>query len=471
MKKNRVLEQIEIEAIAAEGKALARVENKVVFVKGVAPGDVVDLRITNKRKSYLEATPIHFHKYSDIRVEPFCEHFGTCGGCKWQHIPYQHQLDFKEQQVEDQLLRIGKIEGVRPHPIMGSAKTRFYRNKLEFTFSNSRWLTREEIDSGASFDQSVLGFHVPGRFDKILQIDNCYLQEEPSNSLRNAVYKYAIENHISFYDIRENVGLLRNLTIRTTSTGELMVILQVGEKNESDTFKVLDFIKSEFPDITSLNYVINLKLNDSMQDQEVIHYHGLEYITEEMIREEGNDDRLKFRIGPKSFYQTNSDQAYELYKATRDAASLSGSEVVYDLYTGTGTIANFVAHKAKKVVGVEYVEEAIVDAKINSQINGIENTFFFSGDMKDVLNDKFVEDNGKPDVIIVDPPRAGMHGDVVEMLNGLDAKRIVYVSCNPATQARDIQLLEEKYKVVSLQPVDMFPQTHHVENIAVLDLK
>lgn len=462
---------MKIEGIAAEGKALARVENKVVFVKGVAPGDIVDLRVIKKRKNYLEATPVHFHKYSDDRVEPFCEHFGTCGGCKWQHIPYQLQLDFKQQQVEDQLIRIGKIEGIKPAKIMGSKNTEYYRNKLEFTFSNNRWLTREEIDSGESFDQSVLGFHVPGRFDKILQINHCYLQAEPSNSIRNAVYEFAIENDIAFYDIKKNVGLLRNLTIRTTSTGETMVILQVGENNRNDTVKVLEFLKSTFPEITSLNYVINLKLNDSMQDQQVINYAGQEYITEEMIKEEGSDEKLQFRIGPKSFYQTNSEQAYELYKAARKFAALTGDEIVYDLYTGTGTIANFVAHEAGKVVGIEYVEEAIVDARINSEINGIENTSFFAGDMKDVLNDEFVAENGKPDVIIVDPPRAGMHADVVKMLDRLGAKKIVYVSCNPATQARDVDLLKDNYKVVSLQPVDMFPQTHHVENIALLELK
>lgn len=471
MKKNRILEEVKIEGIAAEGKALARVENKVVFVKGVAPGDIVDLRVIKKRKNYLEATPVHFHKYSDDRVEPFCEHFGTCGGCKWQHIPYQLQLDFKQQQVEDQLIRIGKIEGIKPAKIMGSKNTEYYRNKLEFTFSNNRWLTREEIDSGESFDQSVLGFHVPGRFDKILQINHCYLQAEPSNSIRNAVYEFAIENDIAFYDIKKNVGLLRNLTIRTTSTGETMVILQVGENNRNDTVKVLEFLKSTFPEITSLNYVINLKLNDSMQDQQVINYAGQEYITEEMIKEEGSDEKLQFRIGPKSFYQTNSEQAYELYKAARKFAALTGDEIVYDLYTGTGTIANFVAHEAGKVVGIEYVEEAIVDARINSEINGIENTSFFAGDMKDVLNDEFVAENGKPDVIIVDPPRAGMHADVVKMLDRLGAKKIVYVSCNPATQARDVDLLKDNYKVVSLQPVDMFPQTHHVENIALLELK
>jgi 23S rRNA (uracil1939-C5)-methyltransferase len=471
MKKNRILEQVTIESIAAEGKALARVDDKVIFVKGVAPGDVVDLRITRKKKSFMEGVPIKFHQYSKDRIEPFCSHFGVCGGCKWQFLPYDIQLAFKQQQVDDQISRLGKVEGILPSTILPSEKTQYYRNKLEFTFSNNRWLTKEEIDSGEVFERSALGFHIPGRFDKVLQIEHCYLQDEPSNAIRNSVYEFAIENGLSFYDIRRNVGLLRNLVIRTSSTGEVMVILQVGENNVADTTIVLDHLAQAFPTITSLNYVINLKLNDSMQDQEVINYQGRVYIEESMLKSEASDESLIFRIGPKSFYQTNSDQAYQLYRLTRELAQLEGHELVYDLYTGTGTIANFVAHQAAKVIGIEYVKEAIEDAKINSEINGITNTEFFAGDMKDLLNDDFIADHGQPDVVIVDPPRAGMHGDVVAMLNKLKAKRIVYVSCNPATQARDIEMMKDTYEVKTLQPVDMFPQTHHVENIAVLELK
>jgi 23S rRNA (uracil1939-C5)-methyltransferase len=471
MKRNAILENITIDSIAAEGKALARIDNQVVFVKGVAPGDVVDILIVKKRKSFLEGIAIKFHQYSKDRVEPFCAHFGTCGGCKWQHIPYHLQLAFKQQQVEDNMQRIGKLTEPRPLAILGSGQTRYYRNKLEFTFANSRWLTREEIDSGIEYKQNALGFHIPGRFDKILQIDHCYLQSDPANLIRNKLYEFAVINNISFYDIRLNKGFLRTLTIRTSSIGETMVILQVGEHNQHDLQLTMQFLATEFPEITSLNYVVNLKLNDTIQDQEIINHSGTPYIKEVMPVDNESDQRLTFRIGPKSFYQTNSLQAYHLYYKARELAQLTGDELVYDLYTGTGTIANFVAHHAKKVVGLEYVQEAIEDARVNSEINGITNTSFFAGDIKDLLDEDFVDDNGHPDVIITDPPRAGMHSDVIRMLNKLKAKRIVYISCNPATQARDLELLSENYEVDTLQPVDMFPHTHHVENIALLKLK
>ena len=470
MKRNTVLEQVTIEAIAAEGKALARVNDQVIFVKGVAPGDIVDIRIIKKKKSFMEGIAIHFHEYSKDRVEPFCEHFGTCGGCKWQHIPYSLQLAFKQQQVEDNMQRIGKITSAKPETILASEKTRYYRNKLEFTFSNSRWLTREEIDSGVDMQQNVLGFHIPGRFDKILNIDHCYLQADPSNAIRNKLYEYADDNNLRFYDLRKNEGFLRTITIRTSSIGEVMVILQVGQNNPDDLEHIMRFLEDTFPQITSLNYVVNLKLNDTIQDQEVINYSGNSYIDEVMPLGDGSDKNLTFRIGPKSFYQTNSLQAFHLYAEARALAQISKDNNVYDLYTGTGTIANFIAHQAKQVIGLEYVEEAIKDAQVNAEINNINNTSFFAGDIKDLLNENFVNNHGQPDVIIADPPRAGMHGDVIKMLNILKAPRIVYISCNPATQARDLALLEENYTVKKLQPVDMFPQTHHVENIALLEL-
>jgi len=470
MKRNQVLEQVTIEAIAAEGKALARVNDKVVFVKGVAPGDVVDIRIIRKKKSFMEGIAIHFHEYSKDRVDPFCEHFGTCGGCKWQHIPYSLQLAFKQQQVEDNMQRIGKITTAKTETIVASDQTQYYRNKLEFTFSNSRWLTREEIDSGVDMQQNVLGFHIPGRFDKILNIDHCYLQANPSNEIRNKLYDYAAENNLSFYDLRKNEGFLRTITIRSSSVGEVMVILQVAQDNPEDLQNIMQFLAVSFPQITSLNYVINLKLNDTIQDQQVINYGGNPYINEEMPLGDGSEQKLTFRIGPKSFYQTNSLQAYHLYAQARTLAQINKDDIVYDLYTGIGTIANFIAHEAKKVIGLEYVEDAIKDAQVNAEINNIDNTAFFAGDIKDLLNDEFVNSHGRPDVIITDPPRAGMHADVVKMLNILKAPRIVYISCNPATQARDLALLEESYTVKRLQPVDMFPQTHHVENIALLEL-
>lgn len=462
--KNKVVTNLKIERIAAEGKCVGHHEGKVVFVQNVAPGDVVDVRITKGKSSFMEGEVIKFHEFSSDRIEPFCTHFGTCGGCKWQHINYNLQKTYKRQQVVDQFTRIGKIDIPEVSPILGSSQTQYYRNKLDFTFSNNRWLTREEINSGESFERNALGFHIPKMFDKIVDIDHCYLQGNISNEVRNQLREFALSEGLSFYDIRNQVGLLRNLIIRTTSTGESMVIVQFGEDDKEGIEKVMSFLNEQFPLITSLLYIVNLKKNETFHDLEVLTYAGKAYIEEEM-------EGLKFRIGPKSFYQTNSEQAYELYKVAREFAGLQGDEVVYDLYTGTGTIANFVAKQAKQVIGIEYVEAAIEDAKLNSQVNGIENTLFYAGDMKDMLNDEFLSKHNRPDVIITDPPRAGMHEDVVNMLLKLEATKIVYVSCNPATQARDIAILAEKYQVDKIQPVDMFPQTYHVENVVLLTLK
>ncbi len=462
--KNKVLENLTIERIASEGKSVAHYNGKVVFVQQVAPGDVVDVRVRRAKSSFMEADAIKFHHYSEDRVEPFCKHFGVCGGCKWQHINYNLQLSYKRQQVIDQFQRIAKIPVPEVLPIIGSEKTQYYRNKMDFTFSNNRWLTREEIDSGESFERNALGFHIPKRFDKIVDVEHCYLQGNLSNEIRNGLREFALENNISFFDMIQQNGVLRNLIIRTSSTGEIMVIVQFGEDQPDDIQKVMHFLEEKFPKITSLLYIINLKKNETFHDQDIHVFRGREYIIEEM-------EGLEFRIGPKSFYQTNSEQAYQLYKVAREFAGLQGNEVVYDLYTGTGTIANFVAKKAKQVIGIEYVEEAIADAKLNSQINGLENTLFYAGDMKDILNDDFIQKHQQPDVIITDPPRAGMHEDVVNMLLKLEAPKIVYVSCNPATQARDVALLGEKYKVDKVQPVDMFPQTYHVENVVLLTLK
>lgn len=456
---------IRIEDIGAEGKALAKIGDMVVFTKLAAPGDVVDLQVTKKRKKYLEAVVTRFHEFSKDRVEAFCGHFGTCGGCKWQFLPYENQLFYKQKQVEDQLKRIGKIELPGVFSIMGSAKSTFYRNKLEFTFSNKKWLTQEEIESGKDFSNTdSLGFHAPGMFDKIINIEKCWLQPEPSNPIRNFIYKYAWENELDFFDIREKKGFLRTLIIRTSSTGEVMVILSFFREEMKERAQLLDALKKEFPEISSLMYVINEKGNDTITDQQIYCFHGRDYIFEEM-------EGLKFKIGPKSFYQTNSEQAYRLYKVTRDFAGLTGNETVFDLYTGTGTIANFIAKDAKKVVGIEYVPEAIADARVNSELNEIENTQFFAGDIKEVINQDFIGKHGRPDVIITDPPRAGMHKDVVAKLTEIGPEKIVYVSCNPATQARDISLLNHYYTVKAVQPVDMFPQTHHVENVVLLEKK
>ena len=471
MRKKPILEQVRVEGIAAEGKALARVDDKVVFVPGVAPGDVVDIRITRKKKSFMEGVAVHFHEYSKDRVEPFCEYFGTCGGCKWQHLPYPLQLKFKQQQVVDNMERIAKVELPEIQSIIGSKNDILYRNKLEFTFSDTRWLTKDEIENSDALNRNGLGFHIPGRFDKVLDIEKCYLQEEPSNKIRNWLRAYAIKNGLPFYNLKTHEGYLRIAIIRTATSGQSMVILQVAQDKPEWLTPLLDALIAEFPEVTSLNYVINNKRNETFHDLPVHNYSGEPFIEEYMTIQENKPEKLIFQIGPKSFYQTNSTQAYELYKIARSYAGLTGSELVYDLYTGTGTIANFVAHQAKKVIGLEYVEAAIEDAKINSSINKITNTDFYAGDIKDLLNEAFINNHGKPDVIISDPPRAGMHPDVIKMLLRVAAPRIVYVSCNPATQARDLALLDEKYKVVKLQPVDMFPQTHHVENVALLELK
>jgi 23S rRNA (uracil1939-C5)-methyltransferase len=490
-----ILEKVRIVDYAAEGKSLARIDGMVVFVDQAVPDDVVDLQVTYKKKSYMEAVPIHYHSYSPKRAETFCEHFGVCGGCKWQNLAYSEQLAYKQQQVIDALERIGKVALPTCNAILGSEQTTFYRNKLEYTFSNKKWLTekpsrensneREEIhieDSESDEnienkqensnlsphfvkqDMNALGFHVPKRFDKVLEINNCYLQPEPSNSIRLALKKFADENKLSFFDIKKREGFLRTLMIRTSLTGDVMVLVSFYDNHKENIEAVMQFLKDSFPQITSLLYVHNPKGNDTLQDLEIMTFHGKSYLTETM-------EGLQFRIGAKSFFQTNSLQAYELYKVTRDLAQLTGEEIVYDLYTGTGTIANFVAKNAKKVIGLEYVEQAIEDAKVNSQINNITNTEFYAGDMKDLLDDKFMQNHPKPDIIITDPPRAGMHENVVKMLLKIEAKKIVYVSCNPATQARDLALLDEKYAVTVVQPVDMFPHTHHVENVVLLERK
>jgi 23S rRNA (uracil1939-C5)-methyltransferase len=460
--KNQVLENLKVERIATEGKSVAHYDGKVVFIPKVAPGDVVDVRVTRGKSSFLEGEPIKFHQFSKDRVTPFCEHFGVCGGCKWQHINYETQLSFKRQQVVDQFERIAKIPIPEVRPIIGSSSTQYYRNKLDFTFSDNRWLTREEIDSGEEFERNALGFHVPKRFDKIVDIQHCYLQGGISNNIRNRLRKFALDNNISFYNIHEQKGILRNLIIRTTSTGETMVIVQFGAEVPDAIEKTMGFLQDTFPQITSLLYIVNLKKNETFNDLEIHTYAGQDFITEKM-------EELEFRIGPKSFYQTNSGQAYQLYKTARDFADLKGDEVVYDLYTGTGTIANFVAKNAKQVIGIDYVDAAIEDARLNAKVNKLGNTLFYAGDMKDLFNDKFMVLHAAPDVIITDPPRAGMHGDVIKMLLHLSAPKVVYVSCNPATQARDVALLAEEYEVAEIQPVDMFPQTYHVENVVLLE--
>ncbi len=467
-----ILENINVIDASSDGQAVGRMEDFVVFIKGAVPGDIVDVQVTRKKNKFREGKVIKIHQPSDKRVLPVCSHFGTCGGCKWQNMSYDWQLFYKQKQVNDALTRLIKIELPEIQKIIPSQKSYTYRNKLEFTFSNKKWLTVEQIQDkslafGEGIDQisrNALGFHIPGSFDKILDIDTCYLQEEPSNAIRNEIKKYALENKLSFFDLREQIGLLRNIIIRSTSTGEWMLIIAFHYDAKEEIEKLLNHISDKFPQITSLQYVINSKRNDTISDLEIKLFKGNDSIYEQM-------ENLKFKIGPKSFYQTNSEQAYELYKVTRDFASIKKTDIVYDLYTGTGTIANFVAHQAKKVVGVEYVPAAIEDAKINSNLNSISNTTFYAGDMKDVLNDTFINENGKPDVIITDPPRAGMHEDVTKKILEIEPHRIVYVSCNPATQARDLQLLDSKYKVIKVQPVDMFPQTHHVENVVLLEIR
>lgn len=459
-----VFENVEVLDAGAKGVSVAKApDGKIIFIPNVVPGDVVDVQTFKKRKAYFEGKAVAFHKLSSQRVEPVCEHFGACGGCKWQNMGYEFQLGYKHQEVENNLKRIGKIELPQFEPILGSKEQFFYRNKMEFSFSNARWLTDDEIKSGEELGkENALGFHIPKMWDKILDIKKCYLQQDPSNAIRNEIRDFANENGLEFFNPRENTGLLRTLMIRTASTGEIMVLIQFFKEDKKKRELLLDFLKNRFPEITSLQYVINSKLNDTIYDQNVICYHGRDYILEEM-------EGLKFSINAKSFYQTNSDQAYELYSITRDFAGLTGNELVYDLYTGTGTIAQFVSKNAKKVIGVEAVPEAIADAKVNAERNNITNCEFFVGDMKNVFNDAFIEQHGQPDVIITDPPRDGMHKDVVEQILKIAPERVVYVSCNSATQARDLALMDEMYKVVRVRPVDMFPQTHHVENVVLLE--
>ena len=460
-----IIENVEIVDVAAEGKSIAKIDDMVVFIPYGAPGDIVDIKLDKKKKSFAEAHIERMVRPSEIRIEPFCEHFGVCGGCKWQHLPYDFQLKFKRQQVVDALQRIAKVEIPEIPTTIGSDNTTCYRNKLEYTFSNKSWLTFEQMKSGEEFpDRNAVGFHIPGAFDKVLNINKCWLQDNISNEIRLFIRDYALSKGYTFYDLKNQQGVMRTIMVRIASTCEIMLIVVFGEDNPEAVNDVMEAIKEKFPQITSLLYVINLKVNDTIGDQDVITYSGKPYIEEEM-------EGLKFRIGPKSFYQTNSHQAYKLYSKTREFAHLTGNELVYDLYTGTGTIANFVARQCRKVVGVEYVPEAIDDARLNSQVNGIDNTLFYAGDMKDILTDSFVAEHGVPDVMIIDPPRAGMHEDVVKVILNAAPKRIVYVSCNPATQARDVALLDCKYKITDIQPVDMFPHTHHVENIIAMDLR
>ena len=472
-----LLENITIEAVAAEGKCITRVDDQVIFVPFCVPGDVVDLQVVKKKHKYCEAKVVRFIKKSEVRQEPMCEHFGICGGCKWQNLPYEEQIKAKQKQVEDQLIRIGKIELPEFRPIMGSVKTQEYRNKIEFGCSNKRWFTSEELaalpkkeeDTVSSLKerhaQNAIGFHITGAFDKIYPIKKCWLMNDLCNQIRNFVFEYADAHDYTFYDLREQHGLLRDMMIRNSNTGEWMLVFQFHYDEEGDEQKAQELMQQvadKFPQITSLMYVDNQKGNDTFNDLELSLFKGNDHIFELM-------EDLRFKVGPKSFYQTNTEQAYHLYCVAREFANLTGDELVYDLYTGTGTIANFVAHKAKKVIGIEYVPEAIEDAKVNSQVNNIENTLFYAGDMKDILTNDFIAQHGRPDVIITDPPRAGMHPDVVNVILNAAPNRIVYVSCNPATQARDLQLMDDHYKVAAVQPVDMFPHTPHVENVVLLE--
>jgi 23S rRNA (uracil1939-C5)-methyltransferase len=461
-----IFEHVTVLDAGAKGVSVAKApEGQVIFIPNVVPGDVVDVQTFKKRKAYFEGKAIKFHSFSEHRVEPICEHFGVCGGCKWQNMKYKQQLFYKQNEVKNHLQRIGKIELPEMESILGSEKHFFYRNKMEFGFSNARWMTEDEIKADVEYEhKNALGFHIPKMWDKILDISKCHLQADPSNNIRNSIREFAIENNLEFFNPRAHEGLLRTLMIRTASTGEIMVLIQFFEEQKENRIKLMDFIAEKFPEITSLQYVINGKPNDTIYDQNVILYKGRDYILEEM-------EGLHFSINAKSFYQTNSEQAYELYKITRDFAGLSGNELVYDLYTGTGTIAQFVSKNAKKVIGVESVPEAIIDAKANAERNKITNCEFYVGDMKNVFNESFIAQHGKPDVIITDPPRDGMHKDVIEQIMKIEAQKIVYVSCNSATQARDLALMDEKYKVTRVRPVDMFPQTHHVENVVLLELR
>ncbi|HCT94009.1 MAG: 23S rRNA (uracil-5-)-methyltransferase RumA [Bacteroidetes bacterium GWE2_39_28] len=457
-----LFQNIEIETVAAEGKSLAHVNGKVIFVPFTVPGDIVDIQVKIKRKGYMEGFVTNMIKPSPDRIEPFCSHFGVCGGCKWQSLAYSTQLRFKQQQVTDQLTRIGHLKLPEITPILGSESEQYYRNKLEFTFSSKRWIeSLTEAENLPAEQRTGLGFHIAGLFDKVLDINHCYLQPSPSNEIRLFVKEFAIKNGLTFFDLREQTGFLRTMVVRTTSTGEVMVIMVFANENIEEREGLLNALRDNFPAITSLNWVINGKKNDSIADLECYNYSGMPYITEKM-------EDLSFRIGPKSFYQTNSQQAYRLYSIVRDFADLKGSETLYDLYTGTGTIALFLAHSVAKVVGIEYVAEAIEDAKINAAENKIQNCSFFAGDMRDMLSSEFIEQNGKPDVVVLDPPRAGIHPDVAKVLAEAAPEKIVYVSCNPATQARDIALLGDNYEIKRVQPVDMFPHTHHLENVVLL---
>lgn len=463
-KRRKTFENVEVVDAGAKGKSVGKApDGRVIFLTNAVPGDVVDVTTTKKRKAYFEGVATNFHALSDKRTEPVCEHFGVCGGCKWQHMGYEHQLYFKQKEVENNLKRIGHLDLPEITPILGSKEQYFYRNKMEFSFSDSRWLTQEEINSDIEIeDRNALGFHIPGMWDKILDIKKCHLQQDPSNAIRLEVKNFANKNGLTFFNPRKQEGLLRTLMMRTSSTGEIMVLVQFFEENTEHRELLLNHLKETFPEITALLYVINSKGNDTIYDQEVICFAGRDHIFEEM-------EGLQFKINAKSFYQTNSEQAHELYKVARNFAGLTGDELVYDLYTGTGTIAQFISKNAKKVIGVESVPEAIEDAKANALHNNISNAEFFVGDMKNVFNDSFISEHGKPDVIITDPPRDGMHKQVVEQLLQVASPKIVYVSCNSATQARDLALMKEKYKVTKVQPVDMFPQTHHVENVVLLE--
>lgn len=455
-----IYRDIKIEGVAAEGKAITRIEDIVVFVPYCVPGDVVDLQVTKKKHSFMEARVIEYKSLSELRCNPVCKHYGTCGGCKWQILPYPEQLRYKQQQVVDNLTRIGKVQLPEIRPIIGSEKVYHYRNKLEFTFADHQWLTTEEMKAGVPF-QPGLGFHMPNCFDKVMQVDECHLMDPLNDAIRNGVYRFAVEHGMTFYNEHSHSGQLRNLMIRNNEQGEYMVVVVFGDELTKEGEGLLQYLRDEFKQIISLQYVINEKFNDTIGDLEVHVFYGQEAIIEQM-------EGLRFKVGPKSFYQTNTEQAYELYKVVREFAGLTGKELVFDLYTGTGTIANFVAKKAKQVIGIEYVPEAIEDAKLNAAFNGLTNTLFFAGDMKDILTQAFVNEYGKPDVIITDPPRAGMHEDVINTILFAAPERIVYVSCNPATQARDLNLLDGAYEVVAVQPVDMFPHTQHVENVVLL---
>lgn len=460
----KTFENVPVVDAGAKGKSVAKTEDgAVIFLKNAVPGDVVDIKTFKKRKSFYEGEATVFHSLSDRRTQPVCKHFGTCGGCKWQHMSYESQLFFKEKEVKENLTRLGNLELPEITPIAPSAQQYYYRNKMEFSFSSSRWLTREEIESDTDIeDKKALGFHIPGMWDKILHLDECHLQPEIGEQIRNSVHAFAKANHIPYYSPREKSGILRTLMLRMSSTGQVMVVIQFFKEDKDAREALLNHLKDTFEAITSLQYVINEKANDTIYDQDIICYHGQDHIIEEM-------EGLQFKVNAKSFYQTNSMQAYELYKITRDFAGLTGNELVYDLYTGTGTIAQFVAKKAKHVVGIEAVPVAIEDARANAAHNGIDNTSFFAGDMKEVFTDKFISENGQPDIVITDPPRDGMHKDVVAQLLKLGPQRIVYVSCNSATQARDLALMNDHYKIIKFQPVDMFPQTHHVENVVLLE--